>query len=80
VTRLTDGARKLVSMQEITGMEGDTLAMQEIFRFDQTGVAADGKVLGQFCATGVRPRFAERLRLFGAPVPDAAFDPSRVYE
>ena len=80
VTRLTDGGRKLVSMQEITGMEGDILAMQEIFRFDQTGVAPDGKVLGQFCATGVRPRFAERLRLFGAAVPDSAFDPARMYE
>ncbi|MFP5391708.1 MAG: CpaF family protein [Gammaproteobacteria bacterium] len=80
VTRLTDGARKLVSMQEITGMEGEVIAMQEIFRFNQTGVAADGKVMGHFCATGVRPRFADRLRLFGAPVPDSAFDPSRIYE
>jgi pilus assembly protein CpaF len=80
VTRLTDGARKLVSMQEITGMEGDIIAMQEIFRFDQTGVAADGKVLGHFVATGVRPRFAERVRLFGAPVPDSSFDPTRIYE
>jgi pilus assembly protein CpaF len=79
-TRLTDGTRKLVSVQEITGMEGDVIAMQEIFRFNQTGVAADGKVLGNFCATGVRPRFADRLRLFGAPVPDSAFDPSRIYE
>ncbi|MGZ8318427.1 MAG: CpaF family protein [Telluria sp.] len=80
VTRLTDGARKLVSMQEITGMEGEVLAMQEIYRYEQTGVAADGKVLGQFRASGVRPRFAERLRMFGAPVPDSAFDPSKVYE
>jgi pilus assembly protein CpaF len=80
VTRLTDGARKLVSMQEITGMEGEVIAMQEIFRFEQTGVDPNGKVLGHFCATGVRPRFAERLRLFGAAVPDAAFDPVRVYE
>ncbi len=80
VTRLTDGARKLVSMQEITGMEGDVIAMQEIFRFDQTGVSQDGKVQGHFCATGVRPRFADRLRLFGAAVPDSAFDPARVYE
>ena len=80
VTRLTDGARKLVSMQEITGMEGDVIAMQEIFRFEQTGVDANSKVLGHFSATGVRPRFAERLRLFGAAVPDAAFDPVRVYE
>ncbi|MDP3668780.1 MAG: CpaF family protein [Telluria sp.] len=80
VTRLTDGARKLVSMQEITGMEGEVLAMQEIFRFEQTGVDCDGKVLGHFCATGVRPRFAERLRMFGAAVPDSTFDPVRVYE
>ena len=80
VTRMTDGARKLVSMQEITGMEGEVIAMQEIFRFDQTGVSADGKVLGHFCATGVRPRFAERLRLFGMAVPDSCFDPARIYE
>ena len=79
-TRLTDGTRKLVSVQELTGMEGDVIAMQEIFKFNQTGVASDGKVLGHFCATGVRPRFADRLRLFGAPVPDSAFDPSRIFE
>ena len=80
VTRLTDGARKLVSLQEITGMEGDIITMQEIFRFEQTGVGADGKVFGHFRATGVRPHFADRLRLFGAPVPDAAFDPDRIFE
>ncbi|MDB5917174.1 MAG: type secretion system family protein [Massilia sp.] len=80
VTRLTDGARKLVSLQEITGMEGDVIAMQEIFRFEQTGVNADGKVLGHFCATGVRPRFADRLRLFGAAVAETAFDPDRIFE
>jgi len=80
VSRLTDGARKLVSLQEVTGMEGDIIAMHEIFRFEQTGVDADGKVLGHFCATGVRPRFTERLRMFGAPVPDSVFDPDRIYE
>ena len=80
VTRLTDGARKLVSVQEITGMEGDIITMQEIFRFEQTGVGADGKVLGHFSATGVRPHFADRLRLFGAAVADAAFDPDRIFE
>jgi pilus assembly protein CpaF len=79
-TRLTDGTRKVVSLQEITGMEGEIITMQEIFRFEQTGVAADGKVLGHFCATGVRPRFADRLRLFGAPVPDSAFNPDHTYE
>jgi pilus assembly protein CpaF len=79
-SRLTDGTRKVVSLQEITGMEGDIVSMQEIFRFEQRGVAADGKVLGHFCATGVRPRFADRLRLFGVPVPDDAFDPDRVFD
>jgi pilus assembly protein CpaF len=80
VSRLTDGTRKLVSLQEITGMEGDVIAMHEIFRYEQRGVDADGKVLGRFSATGVRPRFAERLRMFGAAVPDSVFDPERVFE
>ena len=80
VTRLTDGARKIVSLQEITGMEGDIIAMQEIFRFEQTGVAADGRVLGHFRASGVRPRFADRLRLFGAQVSDLVYDPDRIFE
>jgi pilus assembly protein CpaF len=78
-SRLTDGTRKVVSMQEITGMEGEIISMQEIFRFEQTGVDADGKVLGHFCATGVRPRFAERLRMFGAAVPEDTFDPDRIF-
>ncbi|WP_440965217.1 CpaF family protein [Massilia sp. GER05] len=78
-SRLADGTRKVVSMQEITGMEGDIISMQEIFRFEQTGIDADGKVQGHFCATGVRPRFADRLRMFGAAVPDDTFDPDRVF-
>jgi len=78
-SRLADGTRKVVSMQEITGMEGDIISMQEIFRFEQTGIDADGKVQGHFCATGVRPRFAERLRMFGAAVPEDTFDPDRVF-
>jgi pilus assembly protein CpaF len=80
VSRLTDGARKLVSLQEITGMEGDIISMQEIFRFEQTGVDPDGRVLGHFNATGVRPRFAERLKTFGAPVGEDAFDPDRIFD
>jgi len=80
VSRLTDGTRKLVSMQEITGMEGDIISMQEIYRFEQRGVDAQGKVLGHFSATGVRPRFADRLKLFGVPVADDAFDPDRVFD
>jgi pilus assembly protein CpaF len=79
-SRLSDGTRKLVSMQEITGMEGDIISMQEIFRFEQTGINADGKVQGHFGATGVRPRFAERLKMFGAPVPEDTFDPDRIFD
>ncbi len=78
-SRLTDGTRKVVSIQEVTGMEGDILSMQEIFRFEQTGIDGDGKVQGHFCATGVRPRFAERLKTFGAPVPEDTFDPDRIF-
>jgi pilus assembly protein CpaF len=80
VTRLSDGARKLVSVHEVTGMEGDMIAMHEIFKYEQTGVAADGKVQGHFCATGVRPRFADRLRQFGAQVADDLFDPARIFQ
>jgi pilus assembly protein CpaF len=78
-SRLSDGARKLVSLQEITGMEGDIISMQEIFKFEQTGIDSEGKVLGHFSATGVRPRFAERLKMFGVPVPEDTFDPDRIF-
>jgi pilus assembly protein CpaF len=78
-SRLTDGTRKLVSLQEITGMEGEIISMQEIFRFEQTGIDAQGAVQGHFCATGVRPRFAERLRMFGAVIPEDTFDPDRIF-
>jgi pilus assembly protein CpaF len=80
VSRLTDGTRKMVSLQEITGMEGEIISMQEIFRFEQSGVDADGKVKGRFSATGVRPRFADRLRMFGVPVPEDSFDPDRTFD
>ena len=79
-SRLTDGTRKVVSLQEITGMEGEIISMQEIFRFEQSGVDAEGKVQGRFSATGVRPRFADRLKMFGVPVPDDAFDPDRTFD
>ena len=75
--RLIDGKRKITSIQEITGMEGDVITMQEIFAFRQTGVSADGAVEGYFHATGVRPKFTDRLRAFGVHMPDAMFDPSR---
>ncbi|MFC5510976.1 CpaF family protein [Massilia jejuensis] len=79
-SRLIDGGRKLVSIQEITGMEGDIISMQEIFHFEQTGVDRDGKVLGHFSATGVRPRFADRLKMYGVEMPDNTFDPDRIFQ
>jgi pilus assembly protein CpaF len=79
-SRLTDGRRKLMSIQEITGMEGDVINMQEIFTFKRTGVDQDGTVHGYFCATGVRPKFCDRLAAFGLSLPDNLFDPSRRFE
>lgn len=79
VARLTDGKRKVLSIQEITGMEGDVITMQEIFSFRQTGLAEDGAVIGHFCSTGVRPRFLERLRTFGITVSESLFDPTRKF-
>jgi pilus assembly protein CpaF len=77
--RLIDGRRKITSIQEITGMEGEVITMQEIFAFRQTGVAADGAVEGYFQACGVRPKFCDRLRSFGVALPDAMFDSARRY-
>ena len=78
--RMTDGKRKITSIQEITGMEGEIISMQEIFAYRQTGVGADGQVEGYFHATGVRPKFTERLRAFGVLLPDALFDPTKQYQ
>jgi pilus assembly protein CpaF len=78
--RMMDGKRKITSIQEITGMEGEIISMQEIFTYRQTGVGADGQVEGYFHATGVRPKFTERLRAFGVALPDALFDPTKQYQ
>jgi len=75
--RLSDGTRKITSIQEVTGMEGETISMQEIFTFKQTGVGADGKVEGYFTATGVRSRFWERLLTHGVNLPETIFTPDR---
>ncbi|GAB2476532.1 CpaF family protein [Comamonas humi] len=80
VLRLTDGRRKVTSIQEITGMEGEVITMQEIFAYTQTGVGANGQVEGYFHATGVRPRFSDRLRSFGIVLPDTCFDPGKRFE
>ncbi|MFB9122900.1 CpaF family protein [Paraburkholderia dipogonis] len=79
-SRLTDGRRKLMSISEITGMEGDIINMQEIFTFKRTGVDENGTIKGYFCASGVRPKFCERLAGFGIVLPDQMFDPARRFE
>ena len=72
--RLSDGTRRIVSISEITGMEGDTITMQEIFQFERKGIDKDGKVIGRFRPTGVRPRFAERLKVYGMQLPRVFFE------
>jgi len=80
VARLADGRRKLLTVSELTGMEGDVVTMQEIFRFRQTGVGSDGIVQGRFEATGIRPRFLDYAMSHGITLsadlfrPDAKFD------
>ena len=80
VSRLVDGTRKIISIQEITGMEGETIAMQEIYGFKQTGVDEQGKVRGYFYATGVIPTFMQRLKAYGAALSESDFDPTVRYE
>jgi pilus assembly protein CpaF len=74
VARLSDGTRRVTSISEITGMEGETITTQEIFQFERKGVEKDGRVIGRFRPTGVRPRFAERLKQYGMTLPRAFFE------
>jgi pilus assembly protein CpaF len=73
VSRLSDGTRKVITVAEITGMEGDVISMQDIFVFRKRGVRETGEVLGDFVATGIRPKFAERLLVSGIQFPIAMF-------
>ena len=75
VARLGDGSRKLVSLQEITGMEGNVVTMQELFKFEQTGVMETGGVKGRFTSSGIRPKFAEKFSALGIELPRAVFNP-----
>jgi pilus assembly protein CpaF len=75
IGRLSDGRRKLLSLSEITGMEGDVVTMQDIFRFRQTGVSSDGQVLGKFEATGIRPKFIEQVIAHGVTLSSELFRP-----
>ena len=73
VSRLTDGSRRVTSVTEVTSMEGEVVTMQEIYRFRRRGISAEGRVVGQFEATGVRPTFVERLQLAGVELPPHLF-------
>jgi pilus assembly protein CpaF len=74
-SRLQDGSRRMVSITEITGMEGDVISMQEVFRYQRMGLSPDGKIIGRFTATGVRSHYSERFRQWGYDLPAAIFDP-----
>jgi pilus assembly protein CpaF len=80
VARLADGTRKLISLQEITGMEGNIITLQEIFSFRQRTVDSAGKVRGRFVFQGVRPKFIERFQMAGIRVGPDLFDPTKPLE
>jgi pilus assembly protein CpaF len=73
-SRLSDGTRRIISVTEVTGMEGEVVTTQEIYRFRRRGVSPEGRIVGQFEATGVRPAFTERLRVAGVELPSRMFD------
>jgi len=77
VQRMPDGQRRVTSISEITGMEGDIIQMHEIFKFVKEFTDKDGKMHGSFMATGVRPRFAADLKAYGIEIPNSYFDPSQ---
>lgn len=74
LVRFADGTRKVVKLTEINGLEGDTIVMQDIFVYDQKGVDNDGNIVGTFRPTGVRPRFAERFKIYGFELPPGVFE------
>jgi len=75
-SRLQDGSRRMVSITEITGMEGDVISMQEIFRFERLGMEPSGKIIGRFTATGIRSHYAERFRQWGYDLPASIYEPA----
>ncbi|GGW24236.1 Flp pilus assembly protein, ATPase CpaF [Gemmobacter lanyuensis] len=74
-SRLQDGSRRMTSITEITGMEGEVISMQEIFRYERLGLAPDGKIIGRFNATGVRSHYSERFKQWGFHLPPSIYDP-----
>src|SRR5215213_2659523 len=78
ITRLSDGTRKITGITEITGMEGDTITMQDLFLFERTGLRQDGGVIGRFRATGIRPKSSDRLAASGIHLPATMFEHMKV--
>ncbi|WP_028571497.1 CpaF family protein [Desulfonatronum lacustre] len=78
--RLTDGTRKVTSIQEITGMEGNVITTQEIFAFTTKSIDNDGKIRGFFRFSGVRPRFVEKFTQYGIPIDQKIFNPDKIHE
>ncbi|HLI33500.1 MAG TPA: CpaF family protein [Terriglobia bacterium] len=76
VSRMSDGTRRVTHLTEITGMDEDVVSMQDIFLFQKRGIAENGRVIGTFTATGIRPKFAEKLKASGIPVPANLFEHS----
>ncbi|MEL7026516.1 MAG: CpaF family protein [Pseudomonadota bacterium] len=74
-SRLQDGSRRMVSITEVTGMEGEVISMQEVFRFQRVGLTPDNKIIGHFTATGVRSHYSERFRMWGYDLPSNIFEP-----
>ncbi len=74
-SRLQDGSRRMVSITEITGMEGDVISMQEVFRYQRVGLTPENKIIGHFTATGVRSHYSDRFRLWGYDLPNSIFEP-----
>ena len=74
-SRLQGGSRRMVSITEVTGMEGEVISMQEVFRYQRTGLAPDGKILGHFTACGVRSHYSERFRQWGYDLPAGICEP-----
>jgi pilus assembly protein CpaF len=80
IARQTDGTRRVINISELTGMEGDVITMQDIFVFERTGIAPNGKVLGRFRATGIRPKASERLATSGEPLPAQLFEHTQIIQ
>jgi len=75
-SRLSDGSRRVMSIAEVTGMEGAVIQLQEIFKFERTGTDDNGKVVGKFVATGLRPKFLDEMERRGVHMPQGLFDPA----